>query len=136
MIDQAATIGFLIEIGRWAKNELSERWTLRRKQQVVDLTSKDQSEQGLPNLLKEASTEKSELEVRRTLDLIHRKRDAIYRAQQAKLADREQLDRGEITQSMFEFRLDKHNATIRDTLGEIEGDLESLGISVTREPGK
>jgi hypothetical protein len=133
MIDQAAAIGFLIEIGRWARNELGERWKLRRKQQEADLTDQEQAKTQLPALLQDTVTAHSPTEVQRTLDLIQRKRDAIDRARHAKLADREQFDRSEITQAAFEQRTKQHNTTIRDMLTEIQSDLESLGFNVARE---
>jgi len=136
MINEAAAVGFLIEIGRWAKTELGERWKLRRKQQEADLSDKEQVETDAPLLLKEAVAAQSEMAVSRTLALIERKRDAIYRARNAKLADKEQLDRQEMLQAAYEERLKKHNGTIREMLNEIEGDLESLGFKVIRETGK
>gem|GEM_PF-723888 len=136
MINEAAAVGFLIEIGRWAKTELGERWKLRRKQQEADLSDKEQVETDAPLLLKEAVAAQSEMAVSRTLALIERKRDAIYRARNAKLADKEQLDRQEMLQAPYEERLKRHNATIREMLNEIEGDLETLGFKVTRETGK
>ena len=42
MIDEAVAVGFLIEIGRWAKSELTERWKLRHDQQDTDLTDQAQ----------------------------------------------------------------------------------------------
>jgi len=130
---QAAAAEFLIEIGRWAKSELSERWKLRREQKEADLSNQEQAKTELPVLIQDAALGKSPAEVQRTLDLMQRQRDAIFRARNAKLADREQFDRGEIPQSAFEQRTDRHNATIREILAEIQSDLESLGFTVSRE---
>ena len=132
MIDEAVAVGFLIEIGRWAKSELSERWTVRRKQQHADLSNQEQATVELPRLIQDAAVGRGAIEAERTWALIQRKRDAIYRAQNAKLADRDQLDKQQIPQSAYEARLDEHNATIKALLNEIEGDLESLGFTVER----
>jgi len=136
MMNEAAAVGFLVEIGRWAKVELSERWKIRRKQQEADLSDREQVETDAPAMLKEAGAAQGSMEAARTLALIERKRDAIDRARNAKLSDKEQLDRLEITQAAYEERIKKHNVTIREMLNEIEGDLESLGFKVIRETGK
>ena len=121
MIDEAVAVGFLIEIGRWAKSELSERWKLRHDQQDTDLTDQAQVKTALSKLRHESISSTSTQDVERRLALIQRKRDAIYRAQNAKLADRDQLDKQQIPQSAYEARLDEHNATIKALLNEIEG---------------
>ncbi len=133
-LDTMILIGFLLEVGRWAKSELSEIWELRREQQKTDLTDRKQVEQTIPEQLENILTEKSARDVERIVALIERKRDAIDRARNAKLADREQLDRQEILQSAFEQLEKKHNATIRQMLDEIEADLGDLGFEVEREP--
>ena len=132
MIDEAVAVGFLIEIGRWAKSELTERWKLRHEQQNIDLTDQAQVKTALSNLRHGSVSGTSSQDVERRLALIQRKRDAIYRAQNAKLADRDQLDKQQIPKSAYEARLDEHNATIKELLNEIEGDLESLGFTVER----
>ena len=132
MIDEAVAVGFLIEIGRWAKSELSERWKIRHDQQDTDLIEQTQVKMALSKLRHGSVSTMSTQNVERRLSLIQRKRDAIYRAQNAKLADRDQLDKQQIPQSAYEARLDEHNATIKALLNEIEGDLESLGFTVER----
>jgi len=132
MIDEAVAVGFLIEIGRWAKSELSERWKIRHDHQDTDLIEQTQVKTALSKLRHESVSATSTQDVDRRLALIQRKRDAIYRAQNAKLADRDQLDKQQIPRSAYEARLDEHNATIKELLNEIEGDLESLGFTVER----
>ena len=136
MMNEAAAVGFLVEIGRWAKVELSERWKIRRKQQEADLSDREQVETDAPAMLKEAGAAQGSVEAARTLALIERKRDAIDRARNAKLSDKEQLDRQEMLQAPYEERLKRHNATIREMLNEVESDLETLGFKVIRETGK
>ncbi len=138
------SLTFLLEIGRWAKSELKERWTLRRQQQSADLSDEaavravfeetGAYETAVPALIDQVSAERSPQEVERTLKLIHRKRDAIYRARNAKLADKEEYDAQKLTKSAFEQRRDEHDATIHQMLDEIENDLADLGITVERKP--
>jgi hypothetical protein len=132
-LDAGILIGFLLEVGRWAKSELSERWKLRREQQETDLSNRQEVQQSLPEQIEQIATERSQKEAERTIALIERKRDAIDRARNAKLADREQFDRGEMLQSAFEQLQKKHNTTIREMMDEIETDLIDLGFDVKRE---
>lgn len=132
MIDEAAAIGFLIEIGRWAKSELSERWIVRRKQQQADLTNQEQAKTELPKMLRDTAAGSSAIEAERTWALIQRKRDAVYRAKNAVEADRLQREKGQILMSSFELLEQEHNETIKKLLGEIKGELESLGFKVER----
>ena len=132
MIDEAVAVGFLIEIGRWAKSELSERWTVRRKQQHADLSNQEQATVELPRLIQDAAVGRGAIEAERTWALIQRKRDAVYRARNAKLADGEERGRLELTQAAYEERTIRHDGDIKQLLNEIEGDLESLGFTVER----
>lgn len=132
--DPTILMGFLLEIGRWAKNELSERWQISREQQSADLTKKAEIEQAVPDMLQAAASASSPQRVQESINLIERKRDAIHRARNAKLSDREQLDRQELLQSSFEQLEKKHNRTIKQMLDEIESDLNDLGFDVEREP--
>lgn len=133
-LEPGILMGFLLEIGRWAKSELRERWKLRRDQQTADLTKKAEVDATVPKMLQAAANASSAKRVQETIDLIERKRDAINRARNAKLADREQLDRQEILQSAFEQLEKKHNRTIQQMMDEIEADLNDLGFDVEREP--
>jgi len=132
MIDEAVAVGFLIEIGRWAKSELNERWTVRRKQQHADLSNQEQATVELPRLIQDAAVGRGAIEAERTWALIQRKRDAVYRARNAKLADGEERGRQELTQAAYEERTIRHDGDIKQLLNEIEGDLESLGFTVER----
>lgn len=134
MIEPGILVGFLMEIGRWAKSELSERWKLRREQQSADLTNRQEVEQTVPEMLQAAATANSPQRVGETINLIERKRDAIDRARNAKLTHREERERGEITENMFILRVKKEDETIRQMLNEIESDLNDLGFDVEREP--
>lgn len=44
MINETMAMAFLLEIGRWAKNELSEIWKLKHKQKEADLSNERQTE--------------------------------------------------------------------------------------------
>ena len=132
MIDEAVAVGFLIEIGHWAKSELSEQWTIRRKQQHADLSNQEQATVELPRLIQDAAVGRGAIEAERTWALIQRKRDAVYRARNAKLADGEERGRQELTQAAYEERTIRHDGDIKQLLNEIEGDLESLGFTVER----
>lgn len=127
-------IGFLVEVGRWAKSELSERWKVSREQEAADLTKKAEVEQAVPEMLQSAATASSPQRVQETINLIERKRDAIYRARNAKLADREEYDAQKLAKSAFEQRVKDHDKLIRQMLNEIEDDLNDLGFDVEREP--
>jgi len=131
-VEPGILIGFLLEVGRWAKSELSERWKLRREGQSADLTSRPQVEQTVNATLQSpASNPKRTQE---TVLLIERKRDAIDRARNAKLADREEYDGQKLALSAFEQREKDHNRLIRQMMDEIESDLNDLGFDVEREP--
>ena len=134
MINDPTIIAFLLEIGRWAKSELSEIWKVRRKQQEADLTNSSQTTSNIPLMLGDILIERNEIEVDNIVSIIKRKHDAVLRAMNAKLADREELSRGEITQSMYEERLKKHDQTIQQMLEEIRGDLIILGLDLDRSP--
>ncbi len=127
-------VGFLIEVGRWAKSELSERWKVRREQESADLANRQEVEQAVPQMLQAATTASSPQRVEETIKLIERKRNAIDRARNAKLTHREERERGEITENMFLLRVKKEDETIRQMLNEIEDDLNDLGFDVEREP--
>ena len=133
-LDSAILIGFLVEVGRWAKFELSERWKLRRAQQESDLTNKTEAEATLPAQIESIATEKSPQEVERIILLIERKREVIDRTRNALLADREEYDQQRITRSAFEQREKEHKRTIQQMLDEIADDLHDLGFEVEREP--
>lgn len=125
-------VGFLVEIGRWAKSELSERWKLKRNQDEIDLTDKQQVEEIIPQHIQSLVVEKTELEVERALSLIQRRRDIIYTEREAKLADQQQLARRQMLQSEFEQLEKQHNRVIRRMLDEISDDLSDLGFEVKR----
>jgi hypothetical protein len=127
-------IGFLLEVGRWAKSELSQIWEVRRAQQRATLTDRAQVEAILPAQIQSIVAEKSAPEVERIVALIERKRDAIDRARNAKLADREEYDQQRLARSAFEQREKEHSRTIKHMLDEIETDLAELGFDVKREP--
>ena len=131
-LDNGILIGFLIEIGRWAKSELNERWRLSREGQEIELTDKSDNEFVMSDQVQSILSERGEGEVKSFISLIERKREAVYRTRNAKLADREQLDRGEITQAMFEERIKKHNSAIQDMMEEIAEDLKDIGFKVER----
>ena len=133
-LNNAMLIGFLLEVGRWAMSELGERWKLRRKQQETDLTDRAQVEQTMPAQLQVIVAEKGKRDVTRVASLIERQRDAIDRARNAKLADREEYDQQRLARSAFEQRLKEHDATIRQMMDEIETDLGDLGFEVVKEP--
>ncbi len=133
-LNNAMLIGFLLEVGRWAMSELGERWKLRRKQQETDLTDRAQVEQTMPAQLQVIVAEKGKRDVTRVATLIERQRDAIDRARNAKLADREEYDQQRLARSAFEQRLKEHDATIRQMMDEIETDLGDLGFEVVKEP--
>jgi len=132
-MEPAILIAFLIEVGRWAKSELSERWKLRRDQQEADLTKAAEAEATLPTQIESIVQEKSPRDVERIMTLIERKRDAIFRARSAKLADREEYDAQRLMKAAFEQREAEHNKTIKQMLNEIEDDLQELGFEVERE---
>ena len=129
-VDPIILIGFLLEVGRWAKSELSEHWTLQREQQQTDLTDKTDTQATLPAQLADLPPR----EVERVTKLIERRRDAIHRARNAKLADREEYDAQRLSKAAFEQRESEHNRTIQQMLDEIETDLEDLGFDVERKP--
>lgn len=134
VMEPTLLIGFLIEIGRWAKSELSEIWEVRREQQSADLTNQQQVEQAVPPMLQAvtSASSSSPQRVDETIKLIERKRDAINRARNGKLTHREERERGEITEQMFVLRIQKEDETIRQMLDEIETDLIDLGFEVER----
>ncbi|TVR25454.1 MAG: hypothetical protein EA396_00065, partial [Anaerolineaceae bacterium] len=131
-LESLALVGFLVEVGRWAKRELSEKWKVSRAQQETVLTDKVQVETTVPDQLKSIIAEKSEHEVMRIVALIERKRDAIDRARHAKLADREEHDAQKLTKAAFEQRTKEHNSTIQQMLDDIADDLNDLGFDVER----
>lgn len=134
MMEPGVLIGFLLEIGRWAKSELNERWKLRREQQSADLNNRQEVEQTVPEMLQATTSASSSQRVDDATKLIERKRDAIDRARNAKLTHREERERGEITENMFVLRVKKEDETIYQMLNEIESDLNDLGLDVEREP--
>lgn len=127
-VESGLLVGFLLEVGRWAKSELSERWKLHREQQTADMTSKAEVEAQVPAQLEALPPR----EVERITALIERKRDAIDRARHAKLADREEYDAQKLTKAAFEQREKEHNRMIRQMLDEIANDLNDLGFEVER----
>ena len=134
ILESGVLIGFLLEVGRWAKSELSQIWEVRRAQQRATLTDRAQVEAILPAQIQSIVAEKSAPEVERIVALIERKRDAIDRARNAKLADREEYDQQRLARSALEQREKEHSRTIKHMLDEIETDLAELGFDVKREP--
>jgi len=126
-------VEFLIEIGRWAKNELSERWKLRRKQQEMDISVQESVQDLGPSILRDLNLDRGEAEVQEIMQLIRRKRDAIIRAQNMKLADKEELDSEKLSKAAYEIRTHDNNKVIREMLIDIQHDLEKLGFNVSKE---
>lgn len=133
-LDNAVLIGFLIEIGRWAKSELSERWTLRRKEQELrlDETTEAQIEATAPKLLDELISDKGQAHVTRTLERIERKRDLIEGWQDALVADKKQRQLGDMSEAVLQAKERDYTTKIKNTLREIEEDLHSLGFDVNK----
>jgi HEAT repeat protein len=126
-------IEFLIEIGRWAKNELSERWKVKRKEQEIDLSNQQQVRSEAPKLLDEIALDRSEKEIQDIIALIQRKRETILTTENAKLAEIQQLQAQEISRAAYEIRLKQYNETIRTMMTGIQSDLEKLGMTVDRD---
>jgi hypothetical protein len=102
----AAGVGFLFEIGRWAKSELSEIWKLRRKEKEVELskqeTVSDKAE--LQSMLTDAVAELGDEYTRRVLDLIEQNRSLYLDQEQRIPTARDQFNQGNI------------NAFVRDNI--------------------
>jgi len=129
-----AAVMFLISVGSLAASELKERWTLRRKQAEVeiDFSQDDTDEVGVSNAVTEILSNKSDVEVNRTLDLVQRKRKLIYDAQREKLNAEEEYNEGRITLNMLQLRKEKSDQQIKEKLAEIEVDLRGLGLDIAK----
>lgn len=125
----ASAFTLLFEVGRWAMSELHERWTLSRDQHRADLTDTKSAEAPLQSIVQKAMTGDSA----QVIELINRTINLINLERSAKIADREQSGRGEITQAMFEQREMSHDKNIKKYLNEIANDLKSIGIEVERK---
>lgn len=130
-----SAIMFLISVGSLAASELKERWSLRRLASAaeLDLSKQEQVEQKAEPVIRELLSQKSNDDVRRTLDLVERKRALIYDAQREKLNAEVEYNEGRITLNMLQLRKEKCDQQIKDKLTEIEGDLSALGLNVDKQ---
>lgn len=134
---QVTAVQFLIEIGRWAKAELSERWKLRTSQQekttAVDLSDETQVQQGAQAILQQSITQMGEVEVKRVFTLIQHKRKLIFDWQRIKLFNEEEANLGRMTRSQLMLSNEDLDEKIKDTLSQIETDLHNLGLQIDKE---
>ncbi|MEZ4672284.1 MAG: hypothetical protein R3E39_30630 [Anaerolineae bacterium] len=129
-----AAVMFLISIGTLAANELKERWTLMRKKKngTLDLTDQDQSENDVATAVNELLAGRTEIEVKRTLELVQRRRKLIFDAQREKLFAEEEFNEGRINSSQLQLIRERCDQQIRDKFQEIESDLKGLGLQIEK----
>lgn len=127
-------IQFLVTTATIAAQELRERWKLRRSQQEVDLLEHNADDREVSKMVRDALSDQQEEGVRGILNLMERKKEAIYRAERGKLNHREDYRKGFITADMLELRIEDLDTEIETLLGEIEIHLKSLGLQVDRQP--
>lgn len=130
-----AAVMFLISVGSLATSELKERWTLRRKQQqeAVDLSKSGVTEAEVKPIVEELLSAKPEVDVSRTLDLVHRKRKLVYDAQREKLNAKAEHNRGRFTLNELELTEERCDQEIKTLLAGIDSDLQSVGIAIERQ---
>lgn len=130
-----AAVMFLISVGSLAASELKERWSLRRKQQEaqLDLSQQELVQQEAEPAIKELLSAKSDVDVKRTLDLMQRKQKLIYDAQRGKLNTDEEFAEGRITLDMMQLRKERYDQQIKEKLAEIEADLKVLGLFIDKQ---
>lgn len=131
---QAVAITFLIQIGLWAKDELSETWKLRRTEQeaAIDLAKKEQVEADAPALLAEVTQQRGTAEVERTIRLIEQKQGLIVQWKQAVIDAEQEHLLGTIPLNALNNRKTFYHDKISAMMQQIAADLESLGLDLER----
>lgn len=127
-------ITFLMDIGTWAKDELKERWQLKRKSSpALDLSDADRVQTDAPQILNEITTTKSAVEVKRVLDLIGEKKELIDQYKQAKVDTLREQMLGRIGEDIVRFRTKDFDKKIQTQMSEIADELKQLGIAIDKE---
>lgn len=83
---QASAFLWLLEIGKWASQELGERWKFRRQQATTEtpLDDAEQLKSDLPSILESAVKARGRAEVERILERIESQHEIIFLAQSKK----------------------------------------------------
>lgn len=125
---------FLIKVGEWAMNDLKERWTLRRKQQTLQLDTITEPElkQQETAIVADLVSERGQVNVQRTIERIEGKRDLIEGWKDSLVADQKQAQLGGMNLNVQNARKRDFNEQITTTLREIEADLRAIGFTVEK----
>ncbi len=133
---QQLAMMFLLNVGNMAVKELSQIWKLRRsnKSHEPDLVIEDSTE--IRSVVSELLENKSEVDIKRTLQLVEKCQEFIYGYQNAKHDAEEERNRGDINQTQYKLRIAKQNKNIAEKLAEIESHLSSIGLIIAKEEVK
>jgi hypothetical protein len=131
---EAAGFMFLLEVGRWAKDELSQRWLYRRQVQaetkVEDITELDAESPVLQETWNEMTKTWSEAEVKRVLHLIKTQGELILGYEQSQSNARKQalVDGNEM---LLRNRLQHYDEEIELARQGMQQQAKKLGIEIT-----
>jgi hypothetical protein len=126
---------FLIQVGQWAKDELKERWQLKRKSSSValDLSDAESVQANAPKLLEEITTTKSITEIKNIMKLVEEKKELIFQYKQAKVDTMREQMLGRIGEDIVRFRLQDFDKKIQTQMRDIADELKSLGLNIDKE---
>lgn len=128
---EAAGFMFLLEVARWAKDELSQRWLYRRQQQAQSEVIAEQPAESpeLQQVWAELTEKRSESEVRRILNLIRDQGTLILGYEESKTNARQQaiIDGNEM---LLKNRLRHFDEEIENARREMRKHAEKLGIEI------
>ena len=122
---------FLLELGRWAKSELSQRWKFRREQasQPDEIAEQDENSPELRAIWDEMTRERSEREVHRILKLIDDNRQLIIGYEQSKVNAKKQARR-DGNHQLLQDRLQMFDEDIEDAKQDMKRHAAKLGIEI------
>jgi hypothetical protein len=134
----ALLIPFLLEIGRWAKNELSEIWRVRRKtqEQALDLSNEAQVRAEAPALLQELAIPQSSVDVERTKRLIDQQKTLIDAWKQTINLNESAVALGQMMPAPAELQKQMLSEKIVNAKQEIFALMQSIGLDIEKQPAK
>jgi len=135
-IDNSVLIAFLLEVGTWAKSELSERWLLSRKKQTGQPAINLSDEQ---EIRREIATElphiiiSNEEELNQAKELMTKMRKLIYEWSIEIQDIDEELNKRRIDPTAARRIKEELNEKIKNKINDIPIALSRIGLDIMRE---
>lgn len=126
---------FLLEVGRWAKDELSQRWLHQRQAQSEsepeDIAALEEESPVLQEIWAEMTQTRSESDVKRILQLIKTNGGLILDYEESKAHARAQAVNVDGNDMLLRKRLQHFDDEIEAVRNEMRKHAKKLGIEIT-----